>query len=145
MSVFGNYNQLLLDVQSTIQNAQAGFAAVFKNASDTDFEIQNMPLCDVRMKRAVPALVTLQAEYYVESVVEIEIATFHMTSRDQAAIMRDTLVDAVQWLFRSNPRFGGYVDSTIIGSAEFETGESKAQGEFVAAAVLQLHVQYYTG
>jgi hypothetical protein len=143
MTTFGNYTQVLTDMVAAIQNANLGFAKVFKNASDIDCEYNNMPMCDVRMKRAIPQLVSLPSNYYVELIVEIEVGAFHMTSRDQAAIMRDNLVDAVQALFRQTPRFGGYVEDTIVGAVEFETGENAAQGEFVAAALAQFHVKFY--
>jgi hypothetical protein len=57
--------------------------------------------------------------------------------------MRNDLTNALQDYIRRHPRFSGNVDSTVVGAVEFEAGETKTQGQFVAAAVMQFHVKLY--
>lgn len=143
MTDFINYSQVLLDMKNAVEGANLGFKTVFKNAGDYEFQYGNMPMLDFRVRRAIPQAVAGQT-YYSDIVIEAEIACFDMTSRDKCATMRDNLTNALQRFFQENPRFGAYVDTTIVGTVEFETGETKAQGEFVAAAVAQFHVQFYS-
>lgn len=149
MTVFVDYAQILLDFQTML--AAAGLVdtnsralTVFKNADDVAFEYGNMPMADCRFRRNVPALVTIGQSYYCDLTIEVEIATYSMTSRDKCATMRDDLTGKIQRFFQQNPRFSAAIDSTIVGAVEFETTETKAQGEFVAAAVAQFHIQLYS-
>lgn len=143
MSEFANYNQILLDVVAATQAANLGFKLVTKDADDHDFQYQNMPMCDWRIKRNAPELVSART-YYSGITLEAEIACFDMTSRAKCATMRNDLTAALQGLFQANPRFGAYVDSTVVGPVEFEIGETKAQGEFIAAAVATFTVFFYS-
>lgn len=143
MSDFINYPQVLLDMKNAVAAAALGFKTVHRNADDNQFQYQNMPLVDFRVRRAEPTAVAGQT-YYSTILVEAEIACFDMTSRDKCATMCQGLTNALQRYFQENPRFGAYVDSTIIGAVEFQVGETKAQGEFVAAAVATFHVLFYS-
>jgi hypothetical protein len=143
MSDFINYPQVLTDMKDAVSAANLGFKTVHRNADDNTFQYQNMPLVDFRVRRATPTAVAGQT-YYSDILVEAEIACFDMTSRDKCATMCQGLTNALQRFFQVNPRFGAYVDSTIVGAVEFEVGETKAQGEFVAAAVATFHVLFYS-
>lgn len=154
MTNFVNYSQILSDFRTalagatlinglTFQTKADGTKAVFKNASDMDFAYENMPMADCRLKQNVP-LNTAGNTYYNDLLVEVEIACFDMTSRDKCATMRDDLTNAVQRFFQQNPHFSAFVDTVQIGAVLFETGETKAQGEFIAAAVAQFHVKLYS-
>lgn len=147
MTDFINYAQILTDFYTTLQSATLinglAFTKVFKNAEDMDYEYGNMPMADCRLKRAVP-LNTAGDTYYSDIVIEVEIACFDMTERDVCATMRDNLTNAVQRVFQLNPHFSAYVDTVQIGVVNFETGENKAEGEFIAAAVAEFHVKLYS-
>lgn len=154
MTNFINYSQILTDFRNSLAGATLinglafavkadGTPAVFKNAQDTDFDYVNMPMADCRIRRADPENTAGQT-YYSDITVEVEIACFDMTSRDKCATMRDDLTNAVQRFFQGNPHFSAFVDTVQVGAVDFEVGETKAQGEFVAAAVAQFHVKLYT-
>lgn len=144
---FVNYSQILQDFRDVLAGATlingVKFQAVLKDAMDMDFIYQNMPLADCRLKRGVPDN-TSGNTYYNDLLIEVEIAVFDMTSRDKAATMRNDLTNAVQRFFQANQHFSAFVDTVVVGQVDFETGESKAQGEFIAAAVLQFHVKLYS-
>lgn len=143
MTHFVNYTQILEDFRATLEAGNLGFKKVLKNASDMDFEYPNMPMADCRLKHIEPVNTAGQT-YYIDIQIEVEVAVFDMTSRDKAATIRDGLTDAVQRLFQQNPHFSAMVDTVQIGAVDFETGETKAQGEFVAAAVAQFHAKLYS-
>lgn len=143
MADFINYTQVLADMKAAVDGADLGFKSTHTDASDVDFRYDNMPMLDLRVRRAVPTAVAGQT-YYSDITVEAEIAAFSMTSRSKCATMRNDLTNALQRFFQENPRFGAYVDSTLVGAVEFEVGETKAQGEFVAAAVATFHVLFYS-
>jgi hypothetical protein len=151
---FVNYSQILEDFRAALAGASLinglsfatksdGSRSVFGNAQDTDFDYVNMPMADCRIRRADPENTAGQT-YYNDIVIEVEIACFDMTSRAKCAKMRDDLTNAVQRFFQQNPHFSAFVDTVQVGAVDFETGETKAQGEFVAAAVAQFHVKLYS-
>lgn len=146
MSNFIDYAQVLADMRDAVLAApnSLGFKRVTRNADDMDFQFQHMPMCDFRIRRASPDLVSIPNGYYSDILVEAEVAAYSMTSRDKCVTMCQDLTNALQGFFRENTRFGAYVDSTIVGVVEFEVGETKAQGEFVAAAVVTFHVLFST-
>jgi hypothetical protein len=140
---FADYNLVLADMKAAVEGASLGFKRVIVDADDNDFQYQHMPLCDLRIRRNAPELVSAQT-YYSAIQIEAEIACFDMTSRAKCATMRNDLTAALQGFFQANPRFGAYVDSTVVGPVEFEIGETKAQGEFVAAGVATFTVFFYS-
>lgn len=144
MADFINYDQITTDLEGAVkgQPGQLGFAQVLVDAMDRDFVIENMPLLDIRVKRAVPEPITNQT-YYSDLTIECEICAFDLTNRREAAKLRNDLANALQRYLKDNPRFSGLVDTTFIGQADFGTGESKAEGAFVAGAVLEFHLKLY--
>lgn len=147
MTNFVDYAQILSDFKTTLEGATLinglTLTKVFKNATDLDFDYANMPMADCRLRQNVPEN-TAGNTYYNDILIEVEIACFDMTSRDNCATMRDNLTNAVQRLFQTTPHFSAAVDTVQVGAVDFETGETKAQGEFIAAAVLQFHVKLYS-
>ncbi len=143
---FINYSQILTDFKTALAGATLinGLAlrSVFKNAQDMDFDFVNMPMADCRLKVATP-LNLAGNRYYSDLLLEVEIACYDMTSRDKCATMRDDLTNAVQRFAQLNPHFSAFVETVQIGPVQFETGETKAQGQFIAAAVLEFHVKLY--
>lgn len=144
MAEFVPYAQILADMRDAIAGANLGFKMVFRNADDMDFQFQHMPLCDFRIRRGTPELVSIPNGYYTSVLVEAEIACFDMTSRDKCVTMLQGLTSAVQAYFQQNARFGADIQNTIVGVVEFEVGETKGQGEFVAAAVATFQVLFST-
>lgn len=141
--IFVDYAQIVVDAVAAVTNASLGFAAVLSNANDRDFEVGNMPMVDIRVRRAFPEALAGRNDY-VQVVLECEVATFDLTSLDKAAKMRDNLVSALQRFFQLNPRFSGSLDTTTIGATEFFTGENISdQGAFGAGAILEINVFLY--
>lgn len=145
MSNFIDYNQLELDFQTAIKNASQslGFKQVLRNASDRDFVYDNMPLLDIRFKTVEPQPIT-NATYYTTGVIEAEVVAYSLISREEAAKLRGELVNALQRFVKDNPRWSSQLETTIIGRVDFGTGESKAEGAFVAGAVCEFHPTIYT-
>jgi hypothetical protein len=150
MTNFINYAQILTDFRNlintanpTLLNGGVAFEKVFKNAQEIDYGYENMPLLDCRFKEANP-LNTAGNTYYSDIWIEVEIACYDMTSRDNCATMRENLTNAVQRLVQTNPHFSANVDTVQVGRVVFETGEGKAQGEWIASALLDFHVKLYT-
>jgi hypothetical protein len=149
MTLFVNYSQILADAVALVRASSLFdasnptlFREVLKNANDRDYVTENMPLLDFRFKRAVPQDKATDS-YWVEGLIEAEVAVFDLTSLDDAATIRDNLASGLQRLFQTNLRFSGSLDTTVVGNAEFGTGESKQTGAFVAGAVLDFHVFLY--
>ncbi len=146
-----DYSQVLADLKTLLAGSQSVYNPadqtkardVLTNANDRDYVSMNMPLIDLRMKRAVPDPKT-NVVYYTDVTVEIEIAVMDLTSLNDAATIRDDLVQAVQSLLKANRRFGASVDDTILGSVDFAVGEDAKAGAFLAGAVMELHVFVYS-
>jgi hypothetical protein len=134
----------LIDLQTAITASSLGFATVWKNADDRDYTFENMPLLDLRFKEARPQALAA-GQYYVEVDVEAEIAAFDMTGRDKCATIRDNLTNALQQWVRTHPKFGASIDTTLLGKVVFDVGETKAQGPFVAAALVYFTFLQYAG
>lgn len=143
MSNFVNYDQMVLDFAAALTSANVGFKKVMVDPMDRDYEVHNMPLAGVALASNDP-LNTAGQTYYCDVTIQVQIAAFDLTNRREAAKIRNDLVNATQRYFQENPRFGAVVDSTQVGRAEFETGESKEQGWQVAGAVLEFHVKCYS-
>lgn len=143
MTDFIDYDLITLDMAAAIRANVSGFKKVIEDASDRDFVVANMPLADVRVRRAIP-IDEGGRNYWTDVVMEVELGAFDMTNRRDAAKIRNDLANAVQRYFQVNPRFSGAVDTTLVGNGEFATTESTAQGAFVAAAILQFIVKIYT-
>lgn len=144
MTDFIDYTQVVEDMRNFVRTSaiSTSFKAIEKNQNDRDYHTDRMPLLDFRIKRALPDPKAGQ-NYYVEVLIEAEIAVFDLTSRDDAATICGDLVNALQRLFQENPRFSSGIDATIVGVTEFGTGETKEEGAFVAAAVLEFSVFKY--
>lgn len=143
MSDFIDYEGINNDFKAGVESANLGFLKVFVNASDRDFLYDNMPMLDIRIKSADPNAVT-NTTYYTDILIEAEVVAYSFTSREEAAKLRGELVNKLQLFVKNNPRFSSQLETTFIGRAEFGTGESKAEGAFVAGAVLEFHPQLYT-
>lgn len=143
MANFVDYSTIVGDLVALLQANVTGAEKIGKNLDERDYTFAQMPLIDVRLKKDSPTL-TGQQNYYVEVVLEVEIACHDLSSRDEAAILRDGLLNQVRQTIRTNPRFSGAVDSTVIGPVDFETAEDVDQGAFVSAAVAQVSVFVYT-
>jgi hypothetical protein len=143
MANFVDYNQILTDLVTLLTAQVPSAQKIGKNLDARDYTFGQMPLIDVRLKQAVPDL-TGQQNYYVRVVVEVEIACHDLSSRDEAAILRDNLLNQVHRAVQTNARFGSVIDSTEIGPVEFETQEDVDTGAFVSAAVAQLSVYIYS-
>lgn len=143
MSNFVNYPQILKDFRDAITAANLGFKAVKKNANERDYTVPNMPLLDVHFLRVVPEN-TAGNQYWNAVTIEAVIGVFNMTSRDEAATIRDDLTNKLQNFVRQNQRFSAFVDTTVVGPCEFETGEDAKQGAYVATAVAQFVVMLYS-
>lgn len=140
---FHDYDQILLDARAAVETANLGFAKVMADANDRDYVIQNMPLCDLRVRRSTPDALGGQ-NYYGDITIEAEIATFDVTSLRDAAKMRNDLAGKLQKFFQQNPHFGAAMDTVIVGNVEFATGEDAKVGAFMASAVLEFHVKLYS-
>jgi hypothetical protein len=140
---FVDYSLLLEDAKAAVEAANLGFDKVFRNASDRDYVIENMPMLDLRMKRSLPEPLAGRVNY-VQVVIEAEVATFDLTNRDKAAKMRDDLTSILQRFFQVNPRFSASIDTVTIGPTDFETGEDLGdQGAFAASAVTEINAFLY--
>lgn len=142
---FIDYNLLEADFKAAVlaQPQALGFKQVFTDASERDFIYDNMPLLDIRFKVADPTAIT-NATYYTIITMECEVAAYSFQSREEAAKLRGELVNKLQKFVKDNPRWSAQLETTTIGRADFGTGESKAEGAFVAGAVLEFHPQLYT-
>ena len=146
-----DYRQVLLDLKTLVEASSTvydplgttKFQAVKLNANDRDYVTMNMPMLDIRLKRAVPDART-NSTYYVEVILELEVAVFDLTSLDDAATIRDGLVNALQTLLQANPRFSSVIETTILGNVDFATGEDDKSGAFLSGAVMELHVFTYS-
>lgn len=143
MADFIDYGQILLDFKNGVTGADLGFAKVFTDANARDYLMTNMPLLDLRVKTVDPQAVT-NATYFSDLIIEGEICAYHLTSREEAAKLRNDLTNKLHRWVKDNPRFAAAIETTTIGRGEFGTGESKEEGAFVAGVVLEFHVQLYT-
>ncbi len=140
---FVDYSLILDDAKAAVKAASLGFAKVKTNANDRDYVIENMPLLDLRIRRALPEALAARNNY-VQVVIEAEIATFDLANRDKAAKMRDDLTSILQRFFQVNPRFSAGIDTVVIGPTDFETGEALGdQGAFAASAVTEINAFLY--
>lgn len=144
MTFFHDYDTILLDARLAVETANLGFAKVIADANDRDYVVQNMPLCDLRIRRSTPEATGGQ-HYYGDIVIEAEITAFDLSSLRDAAKMRNDLTGKLQHFFQANPHFSGSSDTVIVGNAEFGTGEDPKVGAFMAAAVMEFHVKLYSG
>lgn len=138
-----NYDQIILDAGASLRTNVTTLKKVLEDASDVDFVFENLPMADVRFKRAVPGA-TGGNNYYVDVVFEVEIGANDMTNRRASAKIRNDLIRAIQRHFQLNPRFSAEVDTTIVGNVEAATIETDEQGAFIASAVLEFHAMVYS-
>jgi hypothetical protein len=143
MTDFVNYSQILSDFRDGVEAANLGFKKVFKNASDIEYDAVNMPMADCCLKSNLP-LNTSGQTYYNDVQIEVQIACFNLTSRDICATMCADLANGLQRWVQTHSRFSSFVDATQVGATVFQAGETRDQGQFVAAAILMFHVKLYS-
>ena len=147
MSDFIDYDLILSDFKAVLDNASLTTGGlpvtVLIDAMDRDFVIENMPLIDLRVKKLDPQATTNRT-YYSDLTIEAEICTFDLTNRREAAKLRNDLTNALQRFVKDNPRFSLPIETTTVGQVNFLTGESKAEGAFVAGAVCEFHPTIYS-
>jgi hypothetical protein len=145
MTDFVDFKLVLSDLKTAVTSASLGFHAVKVDANAADFTYQNMPLLDLRLRSFDPQPVTNTA-YYADLVVEFEIAAYSLASREEAAKMRNQLLNSFLRYAKDHPRFSAAIDTTIVGGCDFGTGEDTEAktGAFLAGVVGQIHVKLYT-
>lgn len=143
MTAFIDYELIINDFKNAIVAANLGFRAVYIDAGDIDYRSDQMPMVDLRWKKVTPEAST-DATYFTPGVIEAEVTAFDFTSRREAAKLRNDLTNALQRYVKDHPRFSSPLETTIIGQVVFATGESKAQGAFVAGAIAEFHPTIYT-
>jgi hypothetical protein len=140
---FIDYDQIQLDFQAAVEGANLGFESVLLDANDRDYLIDNMPLLDIRFKTMEP-----QADHQCHLlhgiVMECEVVRLFLYFPREAAKLRGELVNALQRFVKDNPRWSSAARNHNNRARHFGTGESKAEGAFVAGAVLEFHPQLYT-
>jgi hypothetical protein len=143
MTDFIDYDQILDDFVALIQAQVPEFASVGKNMPDRDFHMGNMPACDVRLGGIVPELTSIDNTYWTQVVLSCDIGAVDLSGYDEAATMRQDLLNKFHRAIQTNTRFSASVDTTVIGPVEFELAQDEKQGCFVAAAVAQVFVYCY--
>lgn len=139
---FVEYDQIQDDLVSYLQGATSGFALITRDTGDVQFNFANFPILDIRMLNIQPE-VRAGNQYYVQTVLEFEVAVVDFSSRLEAAKIRNQLMNEVHAAIQANRRFSSFIDATIIGPVEFEIVEDEKQGAFVASAVGQLWLYSY--
>jgi hypothetical protein len=140
MTDFVDYAQIMDDFVTMIQAQVPDFATVGANLPDRDFHMGNMPACDVRLAAINPELTSIDNTYWVQVVLSCDIGALALSGYNEAAIMRQDLLNKFHRAVQTNPRFSASVDTTMIGPVEFELAQDEKQGCFVAAAVAQVYV-----
>lgn len=139
---FVEYDQIQDDLVAYMKLATSGFQFITRDAGDVDFNFANFPILDIRMLNIQPE-VRAGNQYYVQTVLEFEVAAVDFSSRLEAAKIRNQLMNEVHAAIQQNRRFSSFIDATIIGPVEFEIVEDEKQGAFVASAVGQLWLYSY--
>jgi len=148
MTKFIDYNQILDDVKTLVStkvaamNPTVGFKLVGTNLATRDFVFDKMPLCDVRLATGDPQARTGQS-YYSAVVLELEIAAFHLSSKDRAARIANELLALTQRAFVENAHFGAVWESVLLGHMDFLTAEGGKEG-FAASVVAQVTINVFS-
>lgn len=139
MTVLADYNLIKNDLVTMITSL-AVFKSVAPDMNETDFNLGNMPLCDVRWRGSDLKAVT-NGTHFGPVLFDLEIAAVNLQSRDAALTMVASLVATVQRRIVENPHFSAALDATRLGRVDVLTGE--AETGFAASAVMRVEADVY--
>jgi hypothetical protein len=142
MTDFVNYNQILDDLVTLIQANVPELAYVAKNMPDHQRHSGNMPGCDITLGAIVPDLIG-QNNYWTQVIIECDICAEDLSGFDEAATMRQTILNKLHRAVQTNPRFSGVIETSVVGPVEFERLQDEKQGLNLASAVAQIYVYIY--
>jgi hypothetical protein len=142
MTDFVDYDQILDDLVVLLQAQVPELKYVAKNMPDHQRHSANMPGCDVTLNSIVPTL-TGQNNYYTQVVIDLDIGVEDLSGWDEAATIRNDILNKVHRAIQTNPRFSGIIETSVIGPVEFERLQDEKQGLNLATAVAQIYAYVY--
>ena len=140
---WANFDDIGTALATLISANVSGFEAVIYEADDLDEHDANMPLCEVFLEKDDPE-VRVGQDYVNYFGYAVEIYTEDLSKRSEAVSVRNGLVREVIDLIRANPRFHVDIESTLIGSVEFQVAADEEENGFVAAAKISITVVAYS-
>lgn len=139
MSTFPDYDQIVEDLVNLLINSDISFDLVEEHMSDYEKNITNTSYCDVTLSRSESEVESMNS--YLNSVsLKLEIGALDLSSKREAVKMRNGLVKEVQDLLKSNRRFSGSLETSVLTEVDFEVfgrfSEEDEEQSFTATAVI---------
>lgn len=143
MSFSIDYNQMLDDVVTLLQDGAIGFVLVEKLMDPIKVNSADMPLCDVRPFHVEPEI-TAGNHYYITFTIELEIVAQDLSSPKQALKIVLEKLGLAQTKLTTRPFTIASWDTVVLGPVDFLTSQDEKSGAGVAAAIAQIKISMYS-
>lgn len=139
MSTFPDYDQVVEDLVSLIQNSNIAFDLVEEHMSDYERNLSNNSYCDVTLSRNDSEVESMNS-YLNRVTLNVEVAALDLSSKRDAVKIRNGLVKEVQDLLKNNRHFSAALETSVLESVDFEVfgrfSDEDEEQSFTATAVL---------
>lgn len=139
---WANYTQIQEDAKTLLLAIGSPINEVFCDADERDVAFNNAPLVDIRWNADSPG-VRVGQTYYNEGSLDFEVVAYSLESQRAAAMVRNSILSAIADKLRANPHFSSTLETVKIGPINFDAGQDRKTGAFVAAAVMRVYVESY--
>lgn len=140
-----DYQQMSNDIKARVETVAAPgpvFNKVFNEMDSREKAFHNMPYANVRWAQDNPEIRAGQ-DYVVMSVFEIEIVAHSLSTRLEAATMRDQLLFKTRQVLRQAPTSGltAQGESVVLGPAQpAEIEVDEKNGGFIASLTMAVTI-----
>jgi hypothetical protein len=139
---FVDYDLQCQDMKALIIAHTTGFKVIEVDMEPEEVHTTNLPACDITFQGVLPEVKTGN-DYYVATVLQLEIAALDMSSKRAAStIVRDQLTK-VHTALRDNPRYGDSWDAVILGEVVAATFPGGETGGWMASVVVKVTIFRY--
>ena len=126
-------------LRTLLETSVTDFKMVRYEGDERDENFANMPYADVTMLRMDPEI-RAGSEYVVSATYVVTIIALDLSSRREAATIRNGLIKASQEAVKANPKFDTDLETSKIGPSEFANAKDDESGAFMALATFEVDV-----
>lgn len=138
-----NYNTVQDDLVAILAAGVTSAELVKKEADDRDYAYHNMPLIDVRLKDSQNQL-KAGGDNLIYTTFEVQVTVYDLSSFDDAAKLRDTVLGEVVNTVWNNNFFSSLIETSTIGEKfTFNSATDPNGGAFLSSVVVDITTQTY--
>ncbi len=106
---------------------------------ERDENFANMPYCNIELKEVDPQI-RAGNDYFVSGTYIVTVIALDLSSHNEAATLRNSLVKLAQETIQANSKFDTDLETSKLGPGEFLNAKDEDTGAFMALASFEVDV-----